>query len=343
MAHPGPAGTGLTRSDVGREPVALDLHTAAQRRREQLGRQAPHVAILYGPASSEDRAYFDRLGSAARSTHDLAGEIQRLTCAPVTLIDVSASTRWFEDLAGVDLVVVNLHGSPGEDGTVQGFLRTRGLRFVGSDVEASVLALNKGATKLLAIALGVPTPAFLVVRDSEPVIGALGAHVLRICKPLRGGSSLDARLIAAHAAWPAEGEWLVEEYVAGEDVTVTVVEVEGRPVALPAVVLRHDHPIYDADVKLVSDPAHKARAVRPTHLLERLRECEELAVQMHRGLGVAHVSRSDFVVGDAGSSYLETNTLPGLSALSNVTECARAGGIDYTALVALVVGAALDG
>ena len=68
----------------------------------------------------------------------------------VRIVEVTMSSRWYDQLDDADLVIINLHGSPGEDGSVQGLLRSRSIPFLGSGVEASVVALNKVATKLFA-------------------------------------------------------------------------------------------------------------------------------------------------------------------------------------------------
>jgi|GEM_PF-2953972 len=318
------------------------LREAARERRRALERERPAITILCGPASAEDQAYYARTPPERLSTVDLHRTLSSVCGTPVTVIDITRSPRWFDAIGDRDLVVVNLHGSPGEDGTIQGLLRSRAIRFVGSDVEASVLALNKGATKLLAVAMDVPTPAFSIVADCARVTCASPSPgSLRICKPLRGGSSLHTRLVVADEPLPGQGDWLIEDYLEGSDVTVAIVEVAGRPTALPAIVLEHGASFYDVDRKLVTDPADKAMARRPPAMRDALDRCERLAVRMHAALGAAHISRSDFVVHRGEPYFLELNTLPGLSATSNVADGAAMAGLAYADLLALVVGAAL--
>ncbi len=309
----------------------------------RVSRAAPAVVILSGPASAEDRIYFDRTSAAARSSIDIAAGIERLGASTITMIDITETPRWYDLLEGTDLVIINLHGSPGEDGTIQGLLRTRSIPFLGSDLEASVLALNKYLTKLVARDTDVPTPRFTRALPGQPEGGAdLPDGGDRIWKPLRGGSSLATHVLPPGVRPSEEDEeWLVEEFLDGVDVTVAVVEVEGAAAALPAVVLRHGGRIYDLDTKVPTSRAGSAVAARPPELAQVMRKCEDHAVRMHLALGAAHVSRSDFVIHDGEPFFLELNTMPGLSAVSNVTECAAAAGLDYADLLALVVGAAL--
>jgi D-alanine-D-alanine ligase len=234
---------------------------------------------------------------------------------------------------------VNMHGEPGEDGTLQGWLRFHRIPFVGSDVEASVVGLNKHLTKLVADAAGVRTPAYHLVSDGRPVGGGRVAP-LSIRKPLRGGSSLGVARMTPADLPPVPGDWLVEEYLAGDDATVTVVDAD-RPVALPGVVLGHLGEIYGIEAKMAAPAVGKALAARPAGLRAALADCERLAVTMHTRIGARHVSRSDFRISDGAAYFLEINTIPGLSAVSNAAECAYSAGLTYEDLVALVVGPAL--
>jgi D-alanine-D-alanine ligase len=259
----------------------------------------------------------------------------------VELVDVTRTPEWYCQLRRYDLVVINLHGEPGEDGSIQGLLRVNEVKFVGSDVEASVLAVNKYLTKLVAIAAGVPTPRFcLVTGDMRGDASAIGAD--RLCKPLRGGSSVGILRLAAGDPVPASGHWLVEEFLPGIDVTVTVVEAARSPVSLPAVVLRHPGEFYDAAAKLGLDADLKAVAIRPEDLGSVLSRCEAIAMRMHQSIGARHLSRSDFVVSSGQPYFLEINTLPGISEISNSAECAYAADLDYDDFISLIVGAAFD-
>ena len=190
------------------------------------------MVILSGPASAEDRIYYDRTTASGRSSADIAAELERLGASAVTMIDITENQRWYDKVDAHDLVIINLHGSPGEDGTIQGLLRSRSIRFLGSDVEASVLALNKYLTKLVARDIDVPTP-----RLPPRVPGTT-----RGCRSARSGTAdleTGARRqfarhvrLAARSAAARPQDWLVEEFLEGVDVTVAVIEVAGVAAAL---------------------------------------------------------------------------------------------------------------
>lgn len=137
-----------------------------------------------------------------------------------------------------------------------------------------------------------------------------------------------------------DDEWIIEDLVAGSDVTVTVIDGQGGPLALPAVVLDHGPGMYDAEAKM-RPRKERARGLRPAGLEQALASCEQLALRMHAALQARHISRSDFVVQGDDVYFLEINTIPGLSSGSNCMECAHAAGLSYDDLIALVVGAAL--
>ena len=299
---------------------------------------APTGVLLTGPASAEDRAYHTRSPERRLSHQDLHESMVRIGVAAVEIVDITRVADWHAELAGADVVVINLHGEPGEDGTVQGLLQLWGVPFLGSRLEASAVGLNKRLTKLVALAEGVPTPPYFTVHDGR----RNGRPTLPgevICKPLRGGSSLGVHLLAAaDHPLPATGEWIVEPFLRGDEVTVTVVEVDGLPIALPAIALRYDDAFYGHEEKLGPWSVPPAPAHRPDALHAAFRCCEEFAVRMHTAVGARHVSRSDFVVpADGGPQFLEINTMPGLSATSLCAHSAYAAGLRYDDLVTLVL------
>jgi D-alanine-D-alanine ligase len=312
----------------------MDWFGAARRCANIIREAHPTVAILVGAVSTEDQAYLSVHGRSP-SADDVRRALDKLE-APATIIDVAAEPRWRDICAACDLVVVNMHGSPGEDGTIQAVLADRGVPFVGAGVEASVLALNKYTTKLIARDRGIATPDFRLA-------GSIGPRLPgdRMCKPVRGGSSLGIVRLSESDHDPADGDWLVEAFVHGADATVTVVEHGSRPLALPGVVLAHQRPYYDATAKLSADPDLHAKALRPASLTALLTECEDMATTMHAALGARHVSRSDFVLTDDKVYFLELNTMPGLSAISNTAVCASEAGLSHEDLIALIVAPAL--
>ena len=252
------------------------------------------------------------------------------------------------DLAGrTDVALPILHGRFGEDGTLQACLATAGIRFAGSGVRGSALAIDKVRTKEVLSFHGVRNARFRVLtRDelsrgrpalAEEVLAQLGAPV--VVKDPLGGSSLEVRvcddaraLVLAFEALggPAE-RLLVEAFVRGREFTGGVLDdrERGRPVALPLVELRPKsarffdyREKYDADGALELCPTDLAPEVEAAG--------RALALEVHARLGLRGVSRTDLILGEDGRFVvLEVNTMPGMTSRSLIPKAAAAAGIDF--------------
>jgi D-alanine-D-alanine ligase len=298
--------------------------------------------MLSGPVSREDQSYFSHATPDVLSHTTIPRALGALGVAPVDVVDLAAESNWIQRASAADLVFINLHGQPGEDGTIQAVLDAHRIPYVGAGVEASVVGLNKHLAKLAVAAIGVPTPGWSVARRR----GTTFTHERPqpcIYKPLRGGSSIGTFTTDQPAGASEDDEWLLEDFHQGVDVTVTVLEIEHRARALPAIVLEHEGPYYTEDVKFGAQWTNGVRASRPRHLRDDLNAATEAALLCHEVIGARHISRTDFVVPASGGAplFLEINTIPGLSRVSNAAECAYAEGLEYEDLVGLIVDAAL--
>jgi len=258
----------------------------------------------------------------------------------------------------VDVVFVALHGRFGEDGTIQGLLEAAGLPYTGSGVLASALAMDKERAKAVAARAGLRVPRGACVdrrrweEDRAGVLAGLAGvpGLPAFVKPSGGGSSIGAgaatsaaalgeRVDAALAA--AEGDALVEELLAGREITCAVLGNRGeRPRTLPPVeIVPRGRPFFDYTAKY--DPA-ACEEICPARIDagERAR-VEEAAIAAHVALGCDGMSRSDFILVDGEPVFLETNTIPGMTEASLCPRAARAAGIPFPALVDLLVGMAL--
>jgi D-alanine-D-alanine ligase len=324
--------------------VAVRWTAAAYDARSRLAAAKPSVVMLSGPLSAEDQTYFRSASAEVLSHTTLPAALRDIGLDEVRVVDVASVTDWLSAARRANLVLVNLHGSPGEDGTIQGALDSHEIRYIGSGVEASVVALNKHLAKLVVSSIGVPTPSWCVAIHGRIVAGA-HPDGSTIVKPLCGGSSIDTRICDAEPSVPPRGAWIIESFCQGMDITVTVVEALGKPAALPAVTLSYRAPYYSEEVKFGDQWNHGVVAERPPGLAEAFNYCEQWALQVHEAIGARHVSRSDFVLPETGGEplFLELNTLPGLSKVSNAAECAYAAGLGYADFVALIVAAGMPG
>jgi D-alanine-D-alanine ligase len=261
--------------------------------------------------------------------------------------------------AGVDAVFVALHGAYGEDGTVQGFLETLGVAYTGSGVAASVLAMDKERAKEVLTHHGVRTAPWASVTRDEWTRDA-GAALARVetrvglpavVKQPREGSSFgihfaadtaSLRTAVAACVEGAERRALVERRVAGTEVTCPVLGNAGgelRTLPLVEIVPRgREYFDFEAKYEGASDEICPARV--PEEAAARVRDA---ALTAHRVLGCDGISRSDFIVDAAGDAvYLETNTVPGMTAASLCPLSARHAGMSFEDLCDALVRLAIE-
>lgn len=245
-------------------------------------------------------------------------------------------------LATVDVVFPALHGVGGEDGTLQGFLATLGVPFVGCGVEASAVSMRKDVTKAVLAAHGVATVEGRVVAsaaEAAAAVAALGSPV--VVKPLADGSSvglLVARTAAEVAAACAEQPMLVERYAGGMEVDVAVVELDGAArVGTPLEIVREPGGVFDAAAKYGGEPPFVVPARLSPELRARL-EAESLRV--FAALGCRGLARVDWFVDGERLVANEVNTMPGMTRRSQVPRMLADAGVPFEDLVdGLVRGA----
>ena len=268
----------------------------------------------------------------------------------VTIIDMGRDVAARLAEAAPDVVFNALHGTPGEDGSVQGLLDLMGLKYTHSGLRASAIAIDKMLTKSVLVPLGIRMPGGHVV-DSARLHDADPLPRPYVLKPVNEGSSVgvailtDASNYGNPIAIDAEGPWrhyaqlLAEPFIAGRELTVAV--LDGEPLAVTE--LNPTQGFYDYDAKYTDGltehhcPADLPPAVEAAALA--------MAAQAHAALGCRGASRSDFrydpAQGEAGLYLLEVNTQPGMTPLSLVPEQAKYRGIGYDDLVARILASAV--
>jgi D-alanine-D-alanine ligase len=268
--------------------------------------------------------------------HERAFEIDFLPSRPAAWPDLEQAL----DTLPVDdpVFLLGLHGGEGEDGTVQRLLETRGIPFTGSGSEASALAFDKGRAKE-AVANKVSIAESRIVRDPREVAGAarelLAQYQKVVLKPLAGGSSrglffadrsTDLEELAPKLA-PVP--YIVEQFLAGRELTVGVADLGDGPFALPVIEIEVD-PGRQFDY-LGKYLGQGTREICPAAIPDAMREeAQATALAAHLALGCEGYSRTDMVaVADDEIYFLELNTLPGLTKASLVPQQLREAGIDF--------------
>src|SRR3954453_7849157 len=302
-----------------------------------------HVVVLMGGWSAEREV-------SLTSGKGVAEALRERGWSNVTELDMDrdVARRLLE--ARPDVVFNALHGTPGEDGTVQGLMDLMGLRYTHSGLETSVIAIDKELTKMVLVPRGVRMPAGEIVASESLYEGdPMGRPY--VVKPVNEGSSVGVAIVTRESNYgdpigrESEGPWkhfdrlLAEPFIRGRELTVAVLGEE----ALAVTELLPKAGFYDYDAKYTDGlTQHVCPAEIPAAIPEG---AMAMALKAHILLGCRGCSRADFrwddERGEAGLYLLEVNTQPGMTPLSLVPEQARYRGMSYVALVQRIVEEAL--
>ena len=234
-------------------------------------------------------------------------------------------------------VFVALHGRFGEDGTVQGVLETMKIPYTGSGVMGSALAMDKWRTKLIWQAAGIPTPKYqLLTPDSDWVKVIEELKLPLIVKPAREGSSIGVTKVQSAGDLPAAFQLaykldplvIAEEFIAGQELTASVVGTGAELRALPLIRIEAPEGAYDYQNKYFTDVTkyHCPAGIRAD--IED--EIRAMTLKAFRVLGCDGWGRADMMLAPDGRvSFLEMNTSPGMTSHSLVPIAARAVGMSY--------------
>jgi D-alanine-D-alanine ligase len=245
-------------------------------------------------------------------------------------------------------VFPTLHGTTGEDGSLRDVLELLDLPYVGARPAACRLSFDKPTAKTVVAAAGLRTPESVALPQAtfrdlgagqvlDLLVARLGLPLF--CKPARGGSALGTAVVRAAEQLPeamvgcfAYGDAaLVERYVEGTEVAVSVVDTGSGPVPLPAVEIVPDSGVYDYQARYT---AGMTEFFVPARLPdEQAAAVAEVAVTAHRELGLRDLSRTDMIVDETGVPwFLEVNVAPGLTETSLLPQAAVEAGLDLGTL-----------
>jgi len=301
------------------------------------------VAVLMGGWSAERNVSLSSGAGVAAACRSLGHD--------VTEIDMDRNVAQTLAAAAPDVVFNALHGTPGEDGSVQGLLDLMGLKYTHSGMTTSALAIDKELTKRILVPHGVRMPEGRMV-TSESLYAQDPLPRPYVLKPVNEGSSVGVAIVTAdtNAGLPidraAPGPWqefallLAEPFIPGKELTVAVLGDK----ALAVTELKPASGFYDYTAKYTDGlTLHICPADLPAEITSA---CLDTALKAHRLLGCRGTSRADFrwddTRGEAGLFLLEVNTQPGMTPLSLVPEQARHLGLSYEELVQQLLDAAME-
>jgi len=301
-----------------------------------------HVAVLMGGWSAEREVSLVSGEGVAKACEALGHRVTRID------MDRDVALRLHE--AKPDVVFNALHGSPGEDGTVQGMLDLMGIKYTHSGLATSVIAIDKQLTKNELVPHGIRMPDGVIVK-SESLFEGDPMPRPYVVKPVNEGSSVGVAIVRddsnygspigrdVDGPWAHFDELLAEPFIKGRELTTAVVGDR----ALGVTELKVRSGFYDYDAKYTDGMTqHVCPAEIPADIAEA---CLDMALRAHRLLGCKGTSRSDFRWDDeqgvSGLYLLEVNTQPGMTPLSLVPEQAKLVGMSYEGLVQTIIDEAL--
>ncbi|GAB7192171.1 D-alanine--D-alanine ligase [Kineococcus sp. NUM-3379] len=311
---------------------------------------SPRVAVLAGGISHERDV-------SRRSGRRVQDALREAGCE-VVLLDVDAQLIGSLRAEAPDIVWPVLHGAVGEDGSIRDVLELLGLPYVGTRPAACRTAWDKPVASATVEHAGLSVPDEIslphaLFRDlGAPVV--LSAALERfglpvVVKPSRGGSALGVSVVRSAGDLPravvecfAYGDTaVVQRHVAGTEVAVAVLDLDGRPRALPAVEIVADGGDYDYTARYT---AGAVEFFAPARLDAAASEALAAAAERaHEALGLRHLSRIDFIVDARGVPwFLEANVAPGMTETSLLPQAAVAAGLDLEGLYRRVVDVALE-
>ncbi len=282
------------------------------------------LAIVTGGTSSEREVAF---WSAANVENVLKGRFD------LTVYDFPIQIdKFLADRVSIDVVIPVLHGKGGEDGTIQGFFETLGVKYLFSGVEALALSLDKEKAKTIAAAYGINTPQSITLRRGE----SMNYDHPVVVKPMDGGSTVGIAIAKSAAelekalelAFQYAEKVLVEDFIEGDEFTVGVVEEDGEAKALPVIQIRAKG-FFDFAQKY--DKSALAEEICPAPISPELTtKLQAMAVTAHTAFGCRHLSRTDIMVDKSGKPwFLETNSIPGMTETSLWPKALKVSGRDF--------------
>ncbi len=268
------------------------------------------------------------------------------TQKPASRTIEEAITKLKSDGSNGVTVFIGFHGTFGEDGKVQAMLETNKIPFTGSDSKSSHLCFEKTLAKKVVVEKGIRiAPELLLMAGNEnfeaPLTAFFKQHGKIVVKPIANGSSIGLHIVTDENILKAAcadikqakyGRFMAEKFIAGRELTVGIIEMDGRVSALPpSEVVLNPGSSFDYDGKYLGRGSLEITPAKITDTEAQL--AKQVALEAHALLGCFGYSRTDLILTNGEIHFIETNTLPGLTKASFIPQQLEAAGLTVTQFV----------
>lgn len=306
--------------------------------------RAKRIGVLMGGSSSER-------GISLKSGKAVYQALKHLSLAAVAIDikteDIKKNIRLIK-YHKIDCAFLALHGRFGEDGRIQEILDVLKIPYTGSGALASRLAMDKIASRQIFALAGLKVPRYKVLNKPAYRSGGRFQNSLGwplVIKPAMSGSSIGLSMInkkselkkAIESAFAFDERIIIEEHIAGREVTVGILDNQ----ALPVIEIIPNNEFFDYEAKY---HAGMTEYVVPAKIKRSIAcKIQAVALSAHRLLSCFGSSRADMILSESGQPYiLELNTIPGLTATSLLPKAAKCKGIDFNQLCLKLIELAYD-
>lgn len=250
----------------------------------------------------------------------------------------------------IDCAVILIHGTPGEDGLLQGYFELLNIPYTTCNVLVSALTFNKYSCKVYLKPLGVATAEAMLIREEEKydvdeIVNKIGIPCF--IKPNNSGSSYGVSMLnskeeinkALEAAFKEDNEVIIEEFIKGTEITCGIVKLDNEIVTLPITEIVSKNDFFDYEAKYEG----KSEEITPARITKEVeKKCKETSVFIYKELNCNGIVRIDYINSNDKLYFLEVNTIPGMSPESIVPQQIVAAGMTVTEVYTKLINQALQ-
>lgn len=317
--------------------VSLTSCRAILKALKENGHKVKVVDPIYGAEEVSEEVIFRDLVSKEYPSKEV---MEKLLKESKKKVIECINSSLFDD---IDIAFLGLHGKYGEDGRIQTLLDLRGIKYTGSDILSSAVAMDKNVTKMVFRNFDIPTADWIVLSSKDEInLSEILSKISLpfVIKPNDEGSTVGLTIVkeeseikdAIELGFRYTDKIMIEKYVKGKELTVSIV----GDIAYPLIEIKPKEGFYDYHHKYTKG---MTEYICPAEIDEKIsKKAQEIALKAYHSLGCSVYSRVDFLLTDKDELYcLEVNTLPGMTALSLVPKAVGVMGMAFNDLIENII------